>query len=118
MLEKGARVWVKIPGKGFVGVARIKGSRQSATEFKLDDGRPALEVLQAKHHRDVGDDPELMEYFVPVKWLDTVSVGKAVREPGMFGNQNTVCKPKSKKWQPTIDKLKDVFRKFDDEFEM
>ena len=44
MLEKGARVWVKVPGKGFAGVGRIKGSRQSATEFKLEDGRPALEV--------------------------------------------------------------------------
>ena len=116
-LKKDARVWVKVPGKGFVGVGRIVGPRQSAADYAIN-GRPALEVLKAKHHRDVGDNPDLMEYFVPIKWLDTVSLDQAVSEPGMFGNRNTVCKPISKKWQPTIDKLKDVFKKFDDESEV
>ncbi len=114
MLEKDARVWVKVPRKGFVGVRRIGGPRQSAEEFEIN-GRPALEVLQAKHHRDLGDDPDLMEYFVPVKWLDTVSLDQAVHEPGMFGNQNTVCKPKQQRWVTTVEKLKGVFTKFDDE---
>ena len=117
MLEKDARVWVKVPGRGFVGVGRIIGPRQSATEFEID-GRPALQVLKAKYLQEVSDDPDLMEYFVPVKWLDTVSMDKAVQEPGMFGNQNTVCRPKSRKWHTTVEKLKDVFKKFDDEFEM
>ena len=116
-LRKDARVWVKVPGKGFVGVGRIAGQRQSATEFEID-GRPVLEVLKAKHHRDVGDNPDLMEYFVPIKWLDTVSLDQAVSEPGMFGNQNTVCQPKKQKWVTTVEKLKGVFTKFDDEFVM
>ena len=114
MLEKDARVWVKVPRKGFVGVGRISGPRQSAKEFEID-GCPALKVLRANHYRDVGDNPDLMEYFVPVKWLDTVSLDQAVQEPGMFGNQNTVCKPKKQKWVTTVEKLKSVFKGFDDE---
>lgn len=117
MLEKNARVWVKVPGRGFVGVGRVLGPRQSATEFEID-GRPALQVLEAKYLQEVGDDPDLMEYFVPIKWLDTVSMDQAIQEPGMFGNQNTVCRPKSQKWHTTVEKLKDVFQKFDDEIEM
>ena len=117
MLEKNARVWVKVPGKGFVGVGRIAGLRQPATKFELD-GRPALTVLAANYHKDDAEDPDLMEYFVPVKWLDTVPIDQAVQEPGMFGNQNTVCKPKKQKWVTTVEKLKDVFTKFDDEYEM
>ena len=56
-----------------------------------------------------------MEYFVPVKWLETVSLDQAVREPGMFGNQHTVCRPTSPKWGTTVDNLKEVFKVFDDE---
>lgn len=30
----------------------------------------------------------------------------------MFGNQNTVCKPTTKKWQSTVEKLKKYFPGF------
>jgi hypothetical protein len=37
------------------------------------------------------DDPERCESFVPVRWLQTVALEKAMQEIGLFGNQNTVC---------------------------
>jgi hypothetical protein len=46
---------------------------------------------------------------VPVKWVATVPVEKAYREVGFFGNQNTVAKPKSEKWEHTVAVLKKKF---------
>lgn len=108
MLEPGDRVWVNVPGAGFVGVGRVTGPRVSASDFFLDD-RPALEVLAGDYHRAFADDPERAEFFVPVEWEKTVSQSQAIREIGMFGNQNTVCKPVTPKWRATVDRLKERF---------
>lgn len=105
MLSEGDRVWVKIPGKGFVGVGRVTGPRVTAAEFEID-GRPALEILEADYHRAHLEDPEKAEYFVPVEWIKTVNEEHGVQEVGMFGNQNTVCKPVTPKWRSTVEALK------------
>jgi hypothetical protein len=34
-------------------------------------------------------------------------------EIGLFGNQNTVCKPTTPKWRSTVDRLKQKFPHFD-----
>ncbi len=108
MLSEGDRVWVKIPGKGFVGVGRVRGPRVAAKDFKIGD-EPALDVLNGGYHRDFAEDPEKSEYFVPVEWITTVPVAEAVQEVGMFGNQNTVCKPVTPKWRSTVEQLKAKF---------
>ena len=68
---------------------------------------------QGHYHLQYADDPERCEYFVPVSWLQTVSVAKAVQEIGMFGNQNTICKPTTPKWRSTVERLKERFPEFD-----
>lgn len=35
--------------------------------------------------------------LVPVEWIQTVPLEQAIQEVGMFGNQNTVCKPTTPK---------------------
>jgi hypothetical protein len=70
--------------------------------------RPALEVLtEGSYHREHADDPERIDYFVPVRWLYTVPLEQAVNEIGLFGNQNTVCKPTTPKWRSTVERLKE-----------
>lgn len=108
MLAAGDRIWVKVPGAGFVGVGRVSGPRVAARDFEIA-GRPALEVLQGNYHRAEADDPEMAEYFVPVEWQHTVPTTRGIQEVGMFGNQNTVCKPVTPKWRSTVDRLKQVF---------
>jgi hypothetical protein len=54
-----------------------------------------------------------IEYFVPIRWLQTVPLEKAVQEVGLFGNQNTVCKPTTPKWRFTVERLKEKFPNFD-----
>lgn len=108
MLEEGDRVWVNIPGKGFVGVGRVVGPRIAAIDYEIS-GQPALEVLKGEYHRQFADDPEKCEYFVPVEWNHVVTEAQAVQEVGLFGNQNTACRPVTPKWRSTVDRLKEKF---------
>jgi hypothetical protein len=117
LLNPGDRVWVNIPGSGYVGVGYVTGRALPASDFNVptpEGEKPALEVAKrGSYHVEYLDDPEKCEYFVPMKWLQTVPAGQAVREIGFFGNQNTICKPVAAKWRATVDRLKVRFPGFD-----
>ena len=117
LLPVGARVWVKSPEHGFVGVGRVTGPPSPASTFKVstpDGEKPVLDVLTSRnYHREYVDDAEKCEYFVPVKWLQTVPLTKAIWEVGLFGKQNTVCRPTVPTWRTTIERLKQKFPNHD-----
>jgi hypothetical protein len=116
LLHPGDRVWVKVPGAGFVGVGRVTGLAQPASAFRVHTPKgevPVLDAAKRSHHHKFLNDPERCEYFVPVRWLQTVPVEKPVHEIGLFGNQNTVCKPTTPKWRYTVERLKEKFPDFD-----
>ena len=114
LLEKGDRVWIKAPNHGFVGVGLVTGHRQSAVEFRIA-GKAALDVLKDGHyHRQFREDADRMEYFVPMRWVVHVPLENAVNEVGLFGNQNTVCRPRAAKWRSTVEKLKTIFPDWND----
>ncbi|MBM3344710.1 MAG: DUF91 domain-containing protein [Betaproteobacteria bacterium] len=117
VLAPGDRIWVKIPGTGFVGVGRVTEAVRPAHEFMVNTPsgeRPATEVLKnAAAYKRNADDPDKSEYFVRVQWLDSIPQAKAVNEVGLFGNQNTVCQPSTPKWRHTVERLKTYFRKWD-----
>src|SRR5581483_7637194 len=99
------------------GVGRATGPAEPAKTFKVKT--PGGDVLlldvaqRATYLRQVVDDPERCEYFVPMEWLQTVPLDKAVNEVGLFGNQNSVCKPTTPKWRSTVERLKEKFPAFD-----
>lgn len=113
MLSPGDRVWVKIPKVGYVGVGKVVDAVQTANEFKVptpSGDRPCLEVLQtASYLQTLAADPDTVEHFVRVKWLDAVPEEQAFDEVGLFGNQNSVCQPTTPKWRHTVDRLKTRF---------
>ncbi|ODA34955.1 endonuclease NucS domain-containing protein [Planctopirus hydrillae] len=117
LLSPEDRVWVKIPGSGYVGVGRVVESVVSVNDFKVQTAAgevPCLEVLtNADRLRRGADDVDKAEHFVRVAWLDTLSADKAFQEIGLFGNQNTVCQPTTPKWRHTVERLKTVFRNWD-----
>ena len=116
LLTPGDRLWVNVPGTGFVGVGRATGRAQPAATFTVAAPAgdvPVLEVAnRGSYHREFVDDPERCEYFVAVHWLQTVPLERAVKEIGFFGNQNTVCKPTAPKWRSTVERLKEKFSNF------
>lgn len=104
MLEPGNRVWVNIPGTGYVGVGIVKGSAQSPEEFKPEGNKSILYL--SKNSNNIKQHGEI---FVPVEWVDTVPIDSAIKEKGFFGNQNTVARPKAQKWDFTINTLHRFF---------
>lgn len=114
LLSIGDRVWVKAPGYGFVGVGEVTGPREPITQFMIttDAGeKTALEALKdGTYHRDFAGDEDRQEYFLPVRWLHSVPIEQAVNDIGLFGNQNTVCKPTTPKWRTTVERLRERWK--------
>ncbi len=108
LLEPGARIWVNVPGRGYVGVGKVVEKAVPITQFTLsDDAGQAVPVWQVvKNTPDPNKPEDQLEYYVRVDWLKTVPLDEAAREKGFFGNQNSAAKPKSKKWGHTVERLK------------
>lgn len=112
MLQKGDRVWVNIPHCGYVGVGYVTGEMQQASSAVLTVNGESVSMssLQLEgHYFHSPEDPSTAEYIVPVDWIKTVSQTKAVKEAGFFGNQNSICRPKTPKWDFTIERLKTLW---------
>ncbi len=115
LLEPGGRVWVNIPRVGYVGVGIVESLPEPMDEFRVDDGSGVLVPIESLplggdyNQAESQSDPTKAEHFVRVRWLKTLPVEEAIREKGLFGNQNSVAKPRTKKWRHTIERLKERF---------
>ena len=112
MLTEGDRIWVNIPGSGYVGVAHVMGEkiRLESLPFSDLDNKTILQIQTQGSYQELPTlDDDLAEYAVPVKWIYAVPESEAVSETGLFGNQNTVCKPRTGKWVHTVNRLKEVW---------
>lgn len=102
----GARVFVAIPSKGYVGVGVVTDRSMPVTQFTvMVDGeqRSILDLpLEAPQMGEHADDPNLAEYLVRIEWVTTVPSTEAYWEPGMRANQNTAFKLRS---AFTLDRL-------------
>ena len=114
-LHPGARVFVHIPGQGYVGIGEVTSEAVPVTEFEVkhrDEIMPILEApLNAEAMDENAGDAELCEYLVEIDWTETKDIESAIWEAGMFANQNTACKLRN---QFTIDRLNDEFDITDD----
>ena len=111
LAEIGSRVWVSIPGVGYVGVGEIIGSKLSQRQFNVFLNGMSVPIQQLLNDlKPAGSIPEDEEdFFVAVKWIKTVSVSEAFKEVGLFGNQNSLAKPTAGKWVHTVARLKQRF---------
>ena len=76
--------------------------------------KPVLDVVEhGPQYQALVGDLERSEYFVKVRWLATLDAAHAFNEVGLFGNQNTVCQPTTPKWRHTVERLKQVFTKWE-----
>lgn len=112
MLNPEDRVWVNIPTKGYVGAGRVTGAAVTLDELmvEIDGQEVAFSDLPESQKYAISGDLENQALFVPVNWVSEVPVTSAIREIGFFGNQNTVAKPKSEKWEHTVSVLKKRFK--------
>lgn len=113
LLGKGGRVWVNRPSIGYVGVCEVAGVPVVGSDFKVDTSsgtRPYYDVSEVSQYlKELQAEGATEEWFVPVRWIRTVDEDHAVRESGLFGNQNSVAKPTAGNWPTTVDRLKVAF---------
>jgi hypothetical protein len=112
MLDTGDRVWVSIPGTGYVGVGVAQGVARPVEEFSVEIDGVETHIEEAPttaNYSLASDNPDTRAWFVPIKWTHAVDESAAVKELGFFGNQNTVAKPRSEKWEHTVAVLKQRF---------
>ena len=99
-LSPGARVFVCIPKSGYVGVGKVIESVKAAKDFQVEVDGKMVSIYDAPiegHYAPKAiDDPDRAAYFVRVEWIKTVPKSQAYWEKGMYANQNTVTKMRSR----------------------
>lgn len=110
-LPVGSRIWVHAPGTGYLGVAEVAAPPVQFVDFEVSEDGTMRRFADVTVHGWAGpEEGDATEYFVAVKWLDSVSVEtEAFSEVGLFGNQNIVVQPQDPKWIHTVDRLKQRF---------
>jgi hypothetical protein len=113
-LNPGDRFFVNIPGRGYVGYGSVEQRVVRADEFKvtLPNGStvPILQApVKAISIDRFLDDTDKAGYLVGVRWIRTLPLAQAIHEIGFFGNQNTVCRPKTAMWNHTVERLSQLF---------
>jgi hypothetical protein len=91
----GCRVFVYIPGTGYVGVGTVTETAQPVTEFMVNvDGQSKVLLEAPLKAPSLGEytEPGNMEYAVRVEWARTLPREQAIKEKGLFANQNSACK--------------------------
>jgi hypothetical protein len=110
LLFPGARVFVNIPGHGYVGVGTVTEAVVPVNEFAVEvDGKrmPILEApIQSRGWEKHVGNPEKCEHIVRVDWIKAVPQEEAYWEKGMFAVQHTVCRMRS---SFTIERLSNHF---------
>lgn len=103
-LKPGDRVLAYLKGRGYVGYGEVTSSAVMVKDFEWDDKGSLLldQPLKQPNISRNKDDAEMADWTVGVKWHKTVPKESAVTMPGIFANQNVVCKLNH---QPTIDFL-------------
>lgn len=92
----GARVFVCIPGTGYVGVGDVKDTAKPVKDFNVTVKGKKVPILKAPLSAPEMDwnsnNLKNSEYLVRVEWTKAEPRDKAYWEKGMYANQNTVTK--------------------------
>lgn len=109
-LQPGERVWVNVPGTGYVGVGEVVNAAVALEQFTVNVEGIETPIVEAETESSWMYDGEQEEYFVKVRWLKAVELHEAVKEFGFFGNQHTVARPTAQRWDFTVERLKTVWQ--------
>jgi hypothetical protein len=115
-LPEGARVWVNLPGTGYVAVGRTLSAASRWVDARVKVGGAWVQLAEQDlvgtphpHFDSVDDD--MAEWVVPVEWLDARPETEAYWEKGMFASQHSACKLRQ---EFTLERLADHFHVNDD----
>jgi hypothetical protein len=106
-LKVGDSVLAYLKGKGYVGYGEVTSNAVMAKDF-IGTNKKLLfnSDLKQPGIKENSNDPELADWTVGINWIKTFDRDKAITKPGIFANQNIVCKLRN---QSTIEFLKNYF---------
>jgi hypothetical protein len=97
-LHVGARVFVNIPKRGFVGVGEVIEANQTVSTFNVESNGKTIPILEApliapgmSHHLD---DRDMCPNLVRVRWVKAQPRDKAFWTRGLFASTHVACKLK------------------------
>lgn len=110
-LPEGSRVWVNVPGTGYVavGTTLAPARRWAEAKVKIGDDWVSLanqDLVGTPHPHFDSNDDDMAEWAVPVEWLDARAEEDAYWEKGMFASQHSACKLRQ---EFTLERLADHF---------
>jgi hypothetical protein len=105
-LAPGDQVFAYQKQTGYVGYAIVTAPSVPAREFMANNVSILTLPLQSADFGHDVDNLDKCEYLVAVEWRKTLPLGEAKTFPGVFANQNIVCKLRD---TATIDFLKQIF---------
>lgn len=107
-LDIGSTVYAYINGLGYVGLGKVTQKAVPIKDFTVGKEKtPLLDMnLKAENPGANSDSPELSEWVISIKWLNTFPKDQAQRFMGAFANPNVVCKLRHKK---TLEFLREKF---------
>lgn len=93
-LSVGDRLYAYMRGLGYVGLGEVTRPACMIRDFRVDEtGASLLQAgLKALKPEENSEDSDLSEWVVGVRWIKTLGKGQAKTFPGVFANQNVVCK--------------------------
>ena len=92
-LQAGDKVFAYIVGRGYVGYGTVSEAAVMARDFKTANGILLDQPLKGlKALSEFRDDEANAEYVVAVDWRKAVDRDHAQTYPGIFANQNIVCR--------------------------
>ncbi|CAN5825982.1 hypothetical protein BH20ACT11_BH20ACT11_12540 [soil metagenome] len=105
-LQVGDKVFAYMKGRGYTGYGEVTKEATMVKDFFVEnEDRWLLELpLTAEKPEENSENPELSDWAVGVKWIKTVSRQEAKTFPGVFANQNIVCKLRH---EATVDFLEE-----------
>lgn len=110
-LPDGARVWVNVPGTGYVAVGKVLCTARRWADALVKVGDDLVKLAEQdlvgapQPHFDSSDDDQA-EWVVAVEWLDARPETNAYWEKGLFASQHSACKLRQ---EFTLERLADHF---------
>ena len=108
-LQPGDRVWVHVPGKGYLGVGRVMASAVRPGKFVVECDGTNKALTEFKLKAPNAFDEGQGEHFVAVSWIKSFDIQHGAWERVFFSYRGIVARPSSPKWHFTIDRLKSLW---------
>lgn len=108
-LQPGDHVWVHVPKNGYAGFGEVLAPAVRPDEFMVESDGTRKPLTELKLEAPNAFDEKLDEHFVAIRWISAIDKLPGVWERGFFSTRTIAVRPRSPKWQFTVDRLRSLW---------